>query len=55
MAIHEQEAFRTPDRQNQKRTMTYHIRAKMSIVPNKEQIMKTARQRCQVIYKDKPI
>jgi hypothetical protein len=53
MIIQVHEALRTPKRQDQKRTCPYHIITKTSDVQNKGRILKTAREKCQVIYKGK--
>jgi hypothetical protein len=51
MNIQVQDAFRTPNRHDQKRTSPWHIIAKLSEVQNKERILKDGRGGCQVTYK----
>jgi hypothetical protein len=51
MVIQVQEAFRTPNRQDQKRTSPQHIIVKTLNMQNKERIMKVTREKCQITYK----
>jgi hypothetical protein len=41
----------TPNRNDQKRTFMYHIVIKMPRVQNKEIILNTAKEKCQLTYK----
>ena len=50
-----QEAYRTPNRLNQKRSSSHHIIVKISDAQNKERILKAVRGKGQVIYKGRPI
>ena len=50
-----QEAYRTPNRLDQKRNSPWHIIIKMPNVLNKERILKAVRGKCQVTYKGRPI
>jgi hypothetical protein len=50
-----QEAFRTLNRQVQKRTFPHHVIAKTLGIPNKERILKVAREKCEVTYECQPI
>ena len=49
------EAYRTPNRLDQKRKSSCHIIIKTLNLQNKERILKTAREKCQVTYKDRVI
>jgi hypothetical protein len=53
MVIRYGKAFRTPKRQDQKRTSPAYIIAKTLGIQNKERILQAAREKCQIIYKDK--
>ena len=53
MNIHE--AFRTPNRLDQKRNSSYHIIIKTPNALNKERILKAVREKCQVTYKGRAI
>jgi hypothetical protein len=55
IAIQVQEAFRTPNRQDQKRTSPQHIIVKTLGTQNKERILKAAREKHQVTLKNKLI
>jgi hypothetical protein len=55
MPIQVQEALRTSNRHNQNRTSPWHILVKTLSTENKERILKSAREKSQVTYKDKPI
>jgi hypothetical protein len=55
MPINLQEAYRTPNRLDQKRNFSCHIIIKTSIALNKERILKAVRGKCQLTYKDRPI
>jgi hypothetical protein len=50
-----QEAYRTPNRHDQKGTSPYYIIVKMLRLQNKERILKAAKENCQLTYKGKPI
>jgi hypothetical protein len=47
MVIHVQEAFRTANRQSQKK---YHIVVKTLNIQYKERILKATREKCQLTY-----
>jgi hypothetical protein len=55
MAMNIQEAYRTPNRLDQKRNSSYHIIIKTSNAQNKERILKAVKEKCQVTYKGRPI
>jgi hypothetical protein len=55
MVIQVREAFRTPNRQDQKRTSPYHIIIKILGIQNKERIQKAAKEKHQGTYKSKHI
>jgi hypothetical protein len=55
MPMNIQEAYRTPNRQNQKRNSTCYIIIKTPNVQNKERILKAVREKDQVTYKGRPI
>jgi hypothetical protein len=55
MIIQVQEAFKTPNRQDPKRTSSCHILVKRLRVQNKERILNVSREKHQATYKDKPI
>jgi hypothetical protein len=55
MSMNIQEAYRTPNRLNQKRNSSHHIVNKTSNALNKERILKAVREKGQVIYKGRPI
>jgi hypothetical protein len=50
-----QEAYRTPNHQDQKRNTPTHIIIKTLSTQNKERILKSAKEKRQVTYKGKPI
>jgi hypothetical protein len=50
MTINVQEAYRTPNKCDQKRK-SYHITIKTLNAQNKEVMLKAAREKCQVTYK----
>jgi hypothetical protein len=50
-----QEAYRTPNHQDQKRNTPRHIIIKTLSTQNKERILKAAKEKRQVTYKGKPI
>ena len=51
MTIKKQEAFRTPNKWDQKRKYSHHIIIKTLNAQNKERILKAAREKVQVTYK----
>ena len=55
MAIKVQEAYRTPNKWDQKRKSSHHIIIKTLNAQNKERILKAAREKCQITYKGRPI
>jgi hypothetical protein len=55
MPINIQEAYKTPNRLDQKRNSFCHIIIKTSNALNKERILKAVRKTSQVTYKGKPI
>ena len=55
MAIKVQEAYRTPNKWDQKRKSSHHIIIKTLNAQNKERILKAAREKGQVTYKGRPI
>jgi hypothetical protein len=55
MSMNIQEAYRTPNRLNQKRNSSSHIIIKTPNTQNKERILKAVRGKGQVIYKGRPI
>jgi hypothetical protein len=55
MTINIQEAYRTPNRLDQKRKSSCHIIIKPLNVQNKERILKAARGKGQITYKGRPI
>jgi hypothetical protein len=50
-----QEAYRAPNRQDQKRYSSQHIIIRTTNALNKDRILKAVREKVQVIYKGKPI
>jgi hypothetical protein len=50
-----QEAYRTPNRLDQKRNSSRHIIIRTAIVLNKDRILKAVREKGQVTYKGRPI
>ena len=55
MPINIQEAYRTPNRMDQKRNSSRHIIIKTPSAQNKERILKAVRGKGQVTYKGRPI
>jgi hypothetical protein len=55
MSIQLQEASRTPNRLDQNRNAPLHIIFKKTSTENKERILKTVREKKQIIHKGKPI
>ena len=55
MPMNIQEAYRTPNRLDQKRNSSHHIIIKTPNAQNKERILKAVREKGQVIYKGRPI
>jgi hypothetical protein len=55
MPINTQEAYRTPNRLDQKRNSYCHRIVKTINVQNKERILKVIMEKGQVIYKSRPI
>ena len=55
MPMNIQEAYRTPNRLDQKRNSSRHIMIKTPDALNKERILKAVREKGQVTYKGKPI
>ena len=50
-----QEAYRTPNRLNQKRNSSYYIIVKTPNALNKERILRAVREKYQVTHKGRPI
>jgi hypothetical protein len=50
-----QEAYKTPNRIDQKRNCSHHIRIKARNVQNKERILKVVWDKGQVTYRGRPI
>jgi hypothetical protein len=55
MPMNIQEAYRTPNRLDQKRNSSRHIIIKTPNALNKERILKAVREKGQVTYKGRPI
>ena len=55
MPMNIQEAYRTPNRLDQKRNSSHHIIIKTPNALNKERILKAVREKDQVTYKGRPI
>jgi hypothetical protein len=55
MPINIDEAYRGPNRLDQKRNSTTHIIIKIPNAQSKERILKAVREKGQVTYKDRPI
>ena len=55
MPMNIQEAYRTPNRMDQKRNSSCHIIIKTPNALNKERILKAVREKGQVMYKGRPI
>jgi hypothetical protein len=50
MAMNIQEAYRTPNRLNQKRNSSHHIIVKTPNARNKERMLKSVKEKGQVTY-----
>ena len=55
MTMSIKEAYRTPNRVNQKRNSSQHIIVKMPSAQSKERILKAVREKGHVTYKGRPI
>jgi hypothetical protein len=55
MSMNIQEAYRTPNRLDQKRNSSRHIIIRIANVLNKDRILKALREKSQVTYKVRPI
>ena len=55
MTMNIEEAYRTPNRLDQKRNSSHHIIIKTPNALNKERILKAVRKKGQVTYKGRPI
>ena len=55
MPINLQDAYRTTNTLDQKRNFSHHKIIKTPNALNKERILKAVREKCQVIYKGRPI
>jgi hypothetical protein len=55
MPMNIQEAYRTPNRLDQKRNTSRHIKIKTTNALNKDRILKAVREKEQVTYKGRPI
>jgi hypothetical protein len=55
MHMNIQEAYRTPNRLDQKRNSSHHIIVKTPNIQNKKRILKAVREKCQVTYPGRPI
>jgi hypothetical protein len=55
MSINIQEAYRTPNRLDQKRNSSCHIILKTPNAQNKERMLKAVREKGQITYKCRPI
>jgi hypothetical protein len=55
MYMNIQEAYKTPNRLDQKRNSSHHIIIKTPNAQNKERILKAVRKKCQVMYKGRHI
>ena len=53
--MNKQEAYRPPNRLDQKRNSSRHIKVKATKALNKERILKAVREKGQVTYKARPI
>jgi hypothetical protein len=54
MPMNIQEAYRTPNRLDQKRNSSQHIIIRTANALNKDRILKAVRQKCQLTYKGSP-
>ena len=55
MPMNIQEAYRTPNRLDQKRNSSWHIIIRTTNALNKDRILKAVREKDQVTYKGRPI
>ena len=55
MTMNIQEAYRTPNRLDQKRNSSHHIIIRTTNALNKDRILKAVREKGQVTYKGRPI
>jgi hypothetical protein len=55
MPMNIQEAYRTPNRLNQKINSSQHIIIRTTNALNKDRILKAVKEKCQVTYKGRPI
>jgi hypothetical protein len=55
MPMNIQEAYRTPNRLDQKRNSSQHIIIRTKNALNKDRILKAVREKGQVTYKSRPI
>jgi hypothetical protein len=55
MPMNIQEAYRTPNRMDQKKNCSWHIIIRTTNALNKDRILKTVREKAQVTYKGRPI
>jgi hypothetical protein len=55
MPMNIQEAYRTPNRLDQKRNSSQHTMIRTTNALNKDRILKVVREKCQVTYKGRPI
>ena len=55
MSMNRQEAYRTPNRLDQKRNSSLHIIIRATNALNKDRILKAVREKGQVTYKGRPI
>ena len=55
MPMNIQEAYRTPNRLDQKRNSSWHIIIRRTNALNKDKILRAAREKGQVTYKGRPI
>jgi hypothetical protein len=55
MPMNIQDAYRTPNRQDQKRNSSHHIIIRTTNALNKNRMLKAVREKGQVTYKGKPI
>ena len=53
--IQVQEAHRTPNRHDQKRSLPRHVVIKLTTLKHKEKILKCAREKCQITLRGSPI
>ena len=55
MPMNIQEAYRTPNRLDQKRNSSRHIIIRTTNAVNRDKILKAVREKCQITYKGRPI